>query len=103
MEQNDRERRIKELMELKAEYLKLIEQKNTFKNRDFTNTGNSHESQETGVVEKNNRKGHTKTLSTEIGRKMTDKENGFSNAFFIAVISLLFEVSFLLMAFVLFQ
>ena len=53
--------------------------------------------------ESSNSKGIAKTYATAVGRKMADRENGFSNAFMIGLLSLFFEVAFLILAFIIYQ
>lgn len=100
---SEREKRIEKLQALKEEYLKLISQNDLGTN--MAESDNSVTAQDTNTPGKNNAntRGVTKTYATAVGRKMADRENGFSNAFMIGLLSLFFEVAFLVLAFILYQ
>lgn len=100
---SEKEKRIEELRALKAEYLRLTSQNATEQNRsESENSVNAQNTNTTGKENANTR-GFTKTYATAVGRKMADRENGFSNAFMIGLLSLFFEVAFLVLAFILYQ
>lgn len=101
MEKSSREKRLEELNALKEEFLILASHMES-QSSDATfkeNQGN----EESNINKSNQSKGISKTLSTAVGRRMTNKENGFLNAFLIGFISLFFEIAFLLLALFLYQ
>lgn len=94
LETSERQKRIDELEKLKQELLTLTNQNDTnnFSGNDKANTNNQSQY-----------KGKSFSLSTSVGRKMSDKESGFSNVFMLAIISLACELIFLGIAFLIYR
>lgn len=94
-EKSERQKRIDELEKLKQELLILTSQND--------NNSNFNENDNANTNNRSQDKGKSFSLSTSVGRKMSNEESGFSNVFMLAIISLVCELIFLGIAFLIYR
>ena len=96
----EREMRKNALLELKKEILALTERHdiNDFNGNTMQNDFNAPKNEG-----ENNVRGHSMVKSTKTGRLMSDKDYGYVSALMLGFISLIMEVLFLGIAFLLFK